>query len=211
LGIVFGILCVFAIVMVLGMRKRLRKRRKFRLRDRANQSLAPESHARDNNSQDIDLQQVSNSAKFKTVAEKVTGRCITVYLAAKQGSNFAGYELLQSLLANGLRFGDKKIFHRYFGAEKDSGVMFSLASATKPGVFELGAIGSFKSEVLVLFMAEGITCFDKESLQAMLDTAQELSNDFDAEIWGQNKQPLRSQDRAALFAMLDTHAEVVCD
>ena len=202
----FGILCTLIIVMVLVMRKRLRKRRKFRARDRvaANSNLVVEQNSCAQESY-AELEQEIAAAK----PTPVTGRHITIYLMANAGESFAGYELLQSLLANGLRFGHKQIFHSYIGEDVESGVRFSLASATKPGIFELSSIGSFKSEALVLFMAEGITSFDKAALQSMLDVASELANDFDAQIWGPAKRALTASDRAKLFVSLESQPEVV--
>ena len=210
--IIFGILCAIVIVFGLVMRRRLRKRRRFRSRATAPQVAVDLDSAVANKSDlEIPAVKIESEAKSAPQAQQITGRCITVYVIAEENKTFAGYELLQSLLACGLRFGDKQIFHRYVGNDKESGVMFSLASATKPGIFELGAIGSFKCEGLVLFMAEGMTCFDEHALQKLFITAQDLIQDFGGEIWGANRKPLTSSDRAELFAMVNTPFEVSCE
>ena len=202
------------IVFGLVMRRRLRKRRRFRSHDRG----APVNHVAhadndvqtENLSSPISLPEDKTPEKIQTKSQatNITGRCITIFVIAEENKTFAGYELLQSLLACGLRFGDKQIFHHYVDHDKESGVLFSLASATKPGIFELGSIGSFKCEGLVLFMAEGVTHFDERALQCLLTTAQELVQDFGGEIWGPDKKPLTSSSRADLFAMVNAPFEV---
>jgi cell division protein ZipA len=69
-------------------------------------------------------------------AEPAAGTPSTVmmFLSAKENRQFAGYELLQTVLASGLRFGEGQLFHRHQFSNGQGPVMCSLAAATASGV-----------------------------------------------------------------------------
>lgn len=119
---------------------------------------------------------------------------IMFFLLAKDNRELAGYELLQTVLAAGLRFGDGHLFHRHQHPNGQGPVLCSLAAATQSGVFDLQNIGAFSVRGLCLFMhASGNPTIDGERFNIMLDTAKKLSEGLDALLLDEQRQPLSQE------------------
>lgn len=95
---------------------------------------------------------------------------------------YSGYELLQTILATGLRFGDMNIFHYYEDNDENSPVLFSLASLTEPGCFDLENMGGYSCDGLTLFMQFRQQKSFVAAFDAMLLVAQQLVNDLGGKI-----------------------------
>ncbi len=113
---------------------------------------------------------------------------LSVYILAEPNRPYVGYELLQALLSSGLRYGDMNIFHRYERIHGRGTPLFSLASATEPGTFDLNRMGEVSCQGLCLFMdlsdvRDPVIAFEK-----MIDTANQLADDLGGEIRDQNGQ-----------------------
>lgn len=104
---------------------------------------------------------------------------IVVHIMAQPGQQFIGYDLLQALLAANLRYGDMSIFHRYQDADRGGKIMFSLASATEPGIFDMNKMGVFACKGLSLFMQLDQPFHNLAALELFLMTAQQLTEDLD--------------------------------
>ena len=116
---------------------------------------------------------------------------VVIFLLAKTNRQLAGYELLQTLLACGLRFGDGNLFHRHQHKNGQGPVLCSVAAATASGVFDLQNIGAFSTRGLCLFMMpSGNATIDAERFGIMLDTARQLSEDLDAHLLDDERRPL---------------------
>lgn len=116
---------------------------------------------------------------------------LMMFLLAKENRQFAGYELLQTVLAAGLRFGEGHLFHRHQFANGQGPVLCSLAAATATGVFDLQNIGAFSVRGLCLFMqASKNPSIDAERFNIMLETAQQLSEGMDAYLLDDQRKPL---------------------
>ena len=128
-------------------------------------------------------------AKPSPVAEK--GRSVMMFLLAKDNRQIAGYELLQTVLAAGLRFGAGNLFHRHQKPNGQGPILCSLAAATQSGVFDLHNIGAFSVRGLCLFMqASGNSTIDAERFAIMWETAKHLSEDLDTHLLDEQKQPV---------------------
>lgn len=115
---------------------------------------------------------------------------VMLFLLAKDNRQLAGYELLQTLLASGLRFGDGQMFHRHQHLNGQGPVLCSLAAATATGTFDLQNIGAFSVHGLCLFMqASGNATIDAERFSIMLDTAKQLSEDLDTHLLDEKRKP----------------------
>jgi cell division protein ZipA len=101
---------------------------------------------------------------------------------APKGKQFAGYELLQTILANGLRFGQMSLFHRHKEPNGQGPVLFSLASATKEGTFDMNNIGGFSCTGLTLFMKLPGPKDSMAVLELMLNTARSLAEGLNGEV-----------------------------
>lgn len=119
---------------------------------------------------------------------------LMMFLLAKHNRQFAGYELLQTLLAAGLRFGEGHLFHRHQHISGKGPVLCSLAAATASGVFDLQNLGAFSVRGLCLFMqASGNASIDAERFAIMLETARQLSDDLDAHLLDDKQQALTDE------------------
>ncbi len=102
----------------------------------------------------------------------------SITIMAPPNKPFGGYDLLQTIFSHDMHYGDMQIFHRYKNGSKEAGTLFSLASATEPGDFDLDNIGKTICTGLVLFMKPT----DHENTELVLDemseTAQQLADDL---------------------------------
>jgi cell division protein ZipA len=125
-----------------------------------------------------------------------------MFLLAKNNQQLGGYDLLQTLLAAGLRFGDEQLFHRHQLSNGQGPVICSLAAATDTGVFDLQNMGSFSARGLCLFMeSSGNASIDAERLAIMLDTAKGLSESLDTYLLDDERVPW-SETSLARYQML---------
>ncbi len=127
---------------------------------------------------------------------------LMMFLLAKNNQQLGGYDLLQTLLAAGLRFGDEQLFHRHQLSNGQGPVICSLAAATDTGVFDLQNMGSFSARGLCLFMeSSGNASIDAERLAIMLDTAKGLSESLDTYLLDDERVPW-SETSLARYQML---------
>lgn len=130
-----------------------------------------------------------------------TKKIIALHVMTREEKVFAGYELLQALLSSGLRFGEMNIFHYYGDAgelesrQSIQNILFSLASATEPGVFDMVNMGAFSCKGLTLFMQKSEDADDnKKRYDLMLKTARHLSEDLDGLLLNDQRQPIPESD-----------------
>ncbi len=114
-------------------------------------------------------------------------------LLANKDRPYVGYELLQALLAAGLRFGKMQIFHRYQQLNGGGPIIFSMASIVEPGTFELSKMGGFVCPGLVMFLRVSQQHNLVESFELMLDTAHQLVDDLGGEICDERRQVLTDE------------------
>jgi cell division protein ZipA len=132
------------------------------------------------------------------------GPSIMILLVAKENRQLAGYELLQTVLAAGLRFGEGHLFHRHQYSNGQGPILCSLAAATATGIFDLQNIGGFSVRGLCLFMhASGNSTIDKERFNIMLDTAKQLSDELDTLLLDDCKQPLTDESLKHYYHLLN--------
>lgn len=124
-------------------------------------------------------------------AKSIAGKVLILHVMAKPEQAFAGYDLLQALLSQGLRFGEMSIFHRYQQINGKGPVLFSLASATEPGTFDIHHMGRFSCLGLTLFLkTSGTLASDLERLELMLNTARRLAKELDGNVYDHDRQLL---------------------
>ncbi|WED43223.1 cell division protein ZipA C-terminal FtsZ-binding domain-containing protein [Legionella cardiaca] len=132
------------------------------------------------------------------------GQSLMMFLLAKENRQLAGYELLQTVLAAGLRFGEGQLFHRHQHANGQGPVLCSLAAATASGVFDLQNIGAFSVRGLCLFMqSSGNPTIDAERLNIMYETAKQLRDGLDTHLLDEQRQPLTEASLARYYRKLN--------
>ena len=148
---------------------------------------------------------VHRTIQTKTAPSPVIdGGTVMMFLSAKGNRQLAGYELWQTVLAAGFRFGEGQLFHRHQLSNGQGPVMCSLAAATPDGVFDLQNIGAFVVRGLCLFMyASGNPTIDAERFEIMLDTARHLSEGLDTHLLDSRRQPLTDASIAQYHQQLN--------
>lgn len=103
---------------------------------------------------------------------------LVVYSMANADKPYVGYELLQSLLTAGLRYGKMQIFHRFEGMNTQGRVIFSVANNQAPGSFDIQQMGGVSCNGLCFFLTLGAAQDNKKALDLMLETAYQISEDL---------------------------------
>lgn len=116
-----------------------------------------------------------------------------IMLAAKPGKPYAGYELLQSLLSSGLRFGAMDLFHRFEDPTGKGKILFSVASASESGTFEINKMGAFVGKGLMMFLRLSSHKDLHFAFDAMIDTAKQLIEDLGGDILDDQRKILTSE------------------
>lgn len=119
---------------------------------------------------------------------------IILFLRAPAGRQYGGYELLQSLLSCGLRFGENDIFHRYEQHPDGQIILFSIAAATKTGALNPADMGDFTCSGLSLFLTLNQHVYPSVNFELMLDTVRQLAEDLSGNILDEKQSPL-TQDK----------------
>lgn len=128
---------------------------------------------------------------------------VMMFLLAKENRQFAGYELLQTLLASGLRFGEGHIFHRHQFVNGQGPVLCSVAAATPSGIFDLQNIGAFSVRGLCLYMEVTMDAeVDAERFSVMVETARHLQEGLDAHLLDDQRKPLKDDNLHRYYALL---------
>lgn len=132
--------------------------------------------------------------KVKTLGKKIEIQLVVIHLLIEEGRPpYGGYELLQTFLMAGLRYGKKGIFHRHEDMTGKGEVLFSLAQAMEPGVFDLQKMGTFTTPGLVLFMLTEKVKSPSAVLNMMLNTAKDLQKELGGQLYDEKKQPLNEE------------------
>ncbi len=131
---------------------------------------------------------------------KQESSAIIIHMMAPQGKPFVGYELLQSLLAAGLRYGEDHFFHRHEQRSGKGPILFNLASAKAPGTFELAKMGDFSCVGLSFFMILDDRLDNVVALETMIDTANQLLENLGGALWDEHYKPL-TMDKMTEYRM----------
>ncbi|BCA94246.1 cell division protein ZipA [Legionella antarctica] len=143
-------------------------------------------------------------AELQEESKAIASSTLMMFLLAKENRQFAGYELLQTVLAAGLRFGEGHLFHRHQFANGQGPVLCSLAAATPTGVFDLQNIGAFSVRGLCLFMqASKNPSIDEERFSIMLETGRQLSDGLDAYLLDDQRKPITEERISRYHRLLE--------
>jgi cell division protein ZipA len=112
---------------------------------------------------------------------------IIISVFAKPQMHFGSYDLLQAITSTGMQFGEMNIFHYYLPTDARKKPLFSLASATKPGEFNLDRIGDFSCAGLTLFMDLRNVDQPRSAFETMVKVAEQLADDLDGEMRAGNR------------------------
>ncbi|MFT6436992.1 MAG: cell division protein ZipA [Candidatus Azotimanducaceae bacterium] len=116
-------------------------------------------------------------------------RFVILYVAAVH-EPFAGQQLLECLLEQGMNFGEMDIFHRCSNSGK---ILFSTANAVAPGTFVVSEMHQINTPAISLFMRahelnDPLAVYDQ-----MIEVAQNLALDLVGEVKDESRSVLTPQ------------------
>lgn len=200
----YGLLLIAAVILALILTESWVRRRRLRLAELSSVSPPIEpthsNFSRQQAGMDTDqcimslpkTEEPLNLAS-KSDAPQPESDILTVSVFAKPNTRFVSYDLLQSISATGMEFGEWNIFHYYSHANDKRVTLFSMASATKPGDFHLDKMGDFSCVGLTLFMDMSSVPHAEDAFSKMLETAELLAEDLDGELYAGPRKPWSSQ------------------
>ncbi|NQY42490.1 MAG: cell division protein ZipA C-terminal FtsZ-binding domain-containing protein [Legionellales bacterium] len=120
---------------------------------------------------------------------------VTLFVLPGYSQKFEGYELYQTLVDEGLIFGDMSIFH-YFIEDKNSEARhaFSVANATEQGTFDLDSFGSKAYYGICLVMNLEISNEAEENFEIMLEKSHNIARALNGVVCDEFKNPLKNKD-----------------
>jgi cell division protein ZipA len=137
--------------------------------------------------------QATTPTSAKPAQQDYTRDLLVLSVVAKSGQQFGSYDLLQSIYATDMEFGDMNIFH-YYGTNNGKRIpLFSLASATEPGEFDLDKIGNYFCSGLTLFTQLDNVPDPQEAFTLMLKAAEQLAEDLHGELRAGPRKPWNEQ------------------
>ncbi|AHL33109.1 cell division protein ZipA [Pseudomonas brassicacearum] len=136
-----------------------------------------------------DDNKTSNADKDQAQAEEV----LVISVICRDPAGFKGPALLQNILESGLRFGEMDIFHRHESMAGNGEVLFSMANAVKPGVFDLDDIDHFSTPAVSFFLGLPGPRHPKQAFDVMVAAARKLSQELNGELKDDQRSVLTAQ------------------
>ncbi|MDH0300228.1 MULTISPECIES: cell division protein ZipA [unclassified Pseudomonas] len=128
-------------------------------------------------------------AKELPPAEEV----LVISVISRDEGGFKGPALLQNILESGLRFGEMDIFHRHESMAGHGEVLFSMANAVKPGVFDLDDIDHFSTRAVSFFLGLPGPRHPKQAFDVMVAAARKLAHELNGELKDDQRSVLTAQ------------------
>ena len=118
---------------------------------------------------------------------------LVISVICRDPAGFKGPALLQNILESGLRFGEMDIFHRHESMAGNGEVLFSMANAVKPGVFDLDDIDLFSTPAVSFFLGLPGPRYPKQAFDVMVAAARKLSQELNGELKDDQRSVLTAQ------------------
>ncbi|WP_449434170.1 cell division protein ZipA [Pseudomonas putida] len=131
----------------------------------------------------------ANTVKELPPAEEV----LVISVISRDEGGFKGPALLQNILESGLRFGEMDIFHRHESMAGHGEVLFSMANAVKPGVFDLDDIDHFSTRAVSFFLGLPGPRHPKQAFDVMVAAARKLAHELNGELKDDQRSVLTAQ------------------
>ncbi|MBO1540213.1 cell division protein ZipA [Pseudomonas sp. OA65] len=136
-----------------------------------------------------DESKAPSADKDQAQAEEV----LVISVICRDPAGFKGPALLQNILESGLRFGEMDIFHRHESMAGNGEVLFSMANAVKPGVFDLDDIDHFSTPAVSFFLGLPGPRHPKQAFDVMVAAARKLSQELNGELKDDQRSVLTAQ------------------
>jgi cell division protein ZipA len=124
---------------------------------------------------------------------KAPDEVLIINVMARRGEVFAGPELLEAMVNNGLRYGDMDIFHRHESEDGRGKILFSTANMVVPGTFDLSSMDEFTSPGISMFLSLPISADSLATYNLMADTAYGIAEALGGELKDENRSVMTRQ------------------
>lgn len=117
---------------------------------------------------------------------------LVISVISRSEGGFKGPALLQNILESGLRFGEMDIFHRHESMAGNGEVLFSMANAVKPGVFDW----TISTISVPVRSASSSACgprHPKQAFDVMVAAARKLAHELDGELKDDQRSVMTAQ------------------
>ncbi|PHS76092.1 MAG: cell division protein ZipA [Porticoccus sp.] len=118
---------------------------------------------------------------------------VVMHLMAGEDKVFAGQTLLDALLAEGLRYGSMKIFHRHVGDDGSGPVLYSVANSVNPGTFDLNDMEQFTTPGVSFFFAMEDVDDPAAAFELLLGAARQMATDLGGTLKDESRSVLTRQ------------------
>ena len=118
---------------------------------------------------------------------------LVISVICRDESGFKGPALLQNILESGLRFGEMDIFHRHESMAGNGEVLFSMANAVKPGIFDLDDIDHFSTRAVSFFLGLPGPRHPKQAFDVMVAAARKLAHELNGELKDDQRSVMTAQ------------------
>lgn len=123
---------------------------------------------------------------------RVSDDVLTVFVRAKSGRSFVGFDVVAALLENQVKYGAKRIFHAHDGNDTREEVTFSVANMVEPGYFDLDTIDDFETTGLIFFLGLPKRHADA-SLKQMISVARKVAQVLEGDLFDQEMSAFTQQ------------------
>jgi cell division protein ZipA len=123
---------------------------------------------------------------------------VTLYIAARAGEVLRGPDIVVAAEKAGLTYGHMNVYHRLLEGHPERGPIFSVANIKKPGSFEMAEIQSLETPAIAFFLTLPAPMHALDAWDAMLPTAQRMTELLDGVLLDEQRNALGRQRIAHL-------------
>ena len=116
-----------------------------------------------------------------------------LYAIARSEEGFSGTDILETLLACDLRFGDMDFFHRHEQASGRGPIEFSVANMMKPGVFDIDNMEPLQTRGLMFFVTLPGPTDMLKAFDYMYETAKVVAKALNGDIQDETRSLVTRQ------------------
>lgn len=125
-------------------------------------------------------------------------KIVTLYIAARAGEVLRGPDIVVAAEKAGLTYGHMNVFHRLVEGHPERGPIFSVANIKKPGSFEMAEIQALETPAIAFFLTLPAPMNALDAWDAMLPTAQRMTELLDGVLLDEQRNALGRQRIAHL-------------
>lgn len=118
---------------------------------------------------------------------------VVISVMSRNEEGFAGTDLLNLMLACGLRYSEMGIFLRYETEDSESELQFAMTDVVKPGTFDLDSMDDFSTPGVTFLMPLPGARDSAAAFEAMVETAMVIVRNLGGELKDENRSVMTAQ------------------